>query len=256
MTLDYAGKTVEAVNTYFLQEPEDVLSAPGCQEEDTDLDELPETIEYTGDGRVFIGKFPAEEFRYGSRLIVKEGQEAVFFRDDQPLDLFGPGTYILEKPLLPLMGRAYELTDDAEDAFSSELYFIRKDVQMDFEWSMRPQRVRYDDGYLQVAASGDISLRVTGSRALSVKLCGSMTGLPWEEGSVLSRMIQAVLRPVIAASVSMNLRYALMQNPACVRDPESGPELLSAGLREAVQRDLSVYGLEAAEFRVTDVTLS
>ena len=42
------------------------------------------------------------EFKFGSQLIVREGQSAVFFRDGKALDVFGPGRYTLTTNNLPL----------------------------------------------------------------------------------------------------------------------------------------------------------
>ena len=59
-------------------------------------DGLASIIKYEGDNNTFIWKHPIEDFNYGSQLIVHESQEAVFFKDGQALDLFGPGRYVLE----------------------------------------------------------------------------------------------------------------------------------------------------------------
>lgn len=59
-------------------------------------DGLASIIKYEGGNDVFIWKHPIEDFNYGSQLIVHESQEAIFFKDGQALDLFGPGRYTLE----------------------------------------------------------------------------------------------------------------------------------------------------------------
>ena len=56
-------------------------------------DGLASIIKYEGDNNTFVWKHPIEDFNYGSQLIVHESQEAVFFKDGQALDLFGPGRY-------------------------------------------------------------------------------------------------------------------------------------------------------------------
>ena len=47
----------------------------------------------------------AGEFKFGSQLIVREGQAAVFFRDGKALDTFGPGRHTLNTNNLPLLTR-------------------------------------------------------------------------------------------------------------------------------------------------------
>ena len=58
-------------------------------------DGLASIIKYEGDNETLVWKHPIEDFNMGSQLIVHESQEAIFFRDGQALDLFGPGRYTL-----------------------------------------------------------------------------------------------------------------------------------------------------------------
>lgn len=50
---------------------------------------IAEVIKYEGDNTTFVWKHPAEDFNTNSQLIVHESQEAIFFMNGQPLDLFG-----------------------------------------------------------------------------------------------------------------------------------------------------------------------
>ena len=84
-------------------------------------DGLASIIKYEGDNSVFIWKHPIEDFNYGSQLIVHESQEAIFFKDGQALDLFGPGRYTLETQQLPLLEKVYHLPTDTEGTFHSEV---------------------------------------------------------------------------------------------------------------------------------------
>ena len=53
-------------------------------------------IQYEGPNDVLVHKHEAEDFNTMSQLIVHESQEAVFFKNGQALDLFGPGRYTLQ----------------------------------------------------------------------------------------------------------------------------------------------------------------
>ena len=56
-----------------------------------------DVIKYEGDNSTFVWKHPGEDFNTLSQLIVHENQEAVFFRNGQALDMFGPGRYTLHR---------------------------------------------------------------------------------------------------------------------------------------------------------------
>ena len=64
---------------------------------------MPIVIKYEGDNKTFVWKHPITDFATGSQLIVHESQEAIFFRNGEALDSFGPGRYTLETGILPKM---------------------------------------------------------------------------------------------------------------------------------------------------------
>ena len=73
------------------------------------MSEIAEIIKYEGDNTTFVWKHPKEDFNSLTQLIVHENQEAVFYRDGQALDLFGPGRYTLETGNIPKIGKFLNL---------------------------------------------------------------------------------------------------------------------------------------------------
>ena len=124
---------------------------------------LASIIKYEGDNETLVWKHPIEDFNMGSQLIVHESQEAIFFRDGQALDLFGPGRYTLETQQLPILEKLYDLPTNPEGTFHSEVYFINKAVQMAIKWGTagqgalhRPphQRPAGDRGFRRAESAG------------------------------------------------------------------------------------------------------
>ena len=151
---------------------------------------MPFVIKYEGDNSTFVWKHPIEDFACGSQLIVHESQEAVFFRDGQALDLFGPGRYTLETQNLPLLNKVYKLPTSNTGTFHSEVYYINKTVQMGIKWGT-PDKVRFLDPItgmpLEIGASGQMNLMAADSRKLLLKLVGTTAGIAWgEEGAPAS----------------------------------------------------------------------
>ena len=165
---------------------------------------LASIIKYEGDNETLVWKHPIEDFNMGSQLIVHESQEAIFFRDGQALDLFGPGRYTLETQQLPILEKLYDLPTNPEGTFHSEVYFINKTVQMSIKWGT-PDKVRFIDPLtsapLEIGASGELNLQVQDARKLLVKLVGTQRGIAWgdQEGfttTSASRVRIATDRPV------------------------------------------------------------
>ena len=221
-------------------------------------DGLASIIKYEGDNNTLIWKHPIEDFNYGSQLIVHESQEAIFFRDGQALDLFGPGRYTLETQQLPLLEKAYKLPTDTEGTFHSEVYFINKTVQMAIKWGT-PDKVRFIDPLtgtpLELGASGEMNIQVSNSRKLLIKLVGTMKGISWEEGPGFTKSLQASFRPLIASAVKTNLSSVIKNEAIDLLEIDEKLDLISEHLKDKILPGFEEYGLTIPQFYVTHVVL-
>ena len=127
---------------------------------------LASIISYDGDNETLVYKHPIEDFNMGSQLIVHESQEAVFFRDGQALDVFGPGRYELDTQKLPLLDKLcklYLIPIDDEMTFHSEVYFVNRATQMGLKWGTDSKVRLFDPAsglHVELGASGEFSIRV------------------------------------------------------------------------------------------------
>ncbi len=221
-------------------------------------DGLASIIKYEGDNSTLIWKHPIEDFNYGSQLIVHESQEAIFFRDGQALDLFGPGRYTLETQQLPLLEKVYQLPTDTEGTFHSEIYFINKTVQMAMKWGT-PEKVRFIDPLtgtpLELGVSGEMNIQVSDSRAMLVKLVGTMKGISWEDGPGFSKSLQSSFRPLIANIVKTNLPSVIKGEAIDLLEIDEKLDVISASLHEKLLPGFEEYGLTVPQFYVTHVVL-
>ena len=76
-------------------------------------------IQYEGDSGALVWKSPIEDFNTGSQLVVGESQEALFFKNGQALDLFGPGRHALSTQNIPLIRRLVSLPFGGEPPSSA-----------------------------------------------------------------------------------------------------------------------------------------
>lgn len=221
-------------------------------------DGLASVIKYEGDNSTFIWKHPITDFNYGSQLIVHESQEAVFFRDGQALDLFGPGRYTLATQRLPMLDKIYQLPTDSDATFHSEVYFINKTVQMGIKWGT-PDKVRFLDPLtgvpLELGASGEMNIQVSDSRKLLVKLVGTMKGISWEEGPGMTKSLQASFRPLITSAVKTNLSSVIKNEGIDLLEIDEKLQLISDHLREKMLPGFEEYGLTVPQFYVTNIVL-
>jgi membrane protease subunit (stomatin/prohibitin family) len=69
-------------------------------------------------------RFPNLSLKYGSQVIVKENQWAVFFRDGKAYDIFGPGRHTITSNNIPLLTRALRALKIIGDIFECEVIFV------------------------------------------------------------------------------------------------------------------------------------
>ena len=130
---------------------------------------IAEVIKYEGDNSIFVWKHPAEDFNTNSQLIVHESQEAVFFLNGQPLDLFGSGRYTLETQNIPILNKIINIPTGGVSAFHCEVYFVNKVEQMAISWGTdsKLQYIEPNFGFpIYLGAGGEMSLRVDDSKKL------------------------------------------------------------------------------------------
>lgn len=226
--------------------------------EEIKKDGLASVIKYEGDNETLVWKHPIEDFNFGSQLIVHESQEAIFFRDGQALDLFGPGRYTLETQQLPLLEKLYKLPTDTEGTFHSEVYFINKAVQMAIKWGT-PDKIRFIDPLtsapLEIGASGALNLQVENSRKLIVKLVGTQKGIAWDDRENFTRSVQSSFRPLIANTVKQYLPAIIKEQQIDLLEIDERVNEISALLHEKLQPGFEEYGLTLPQFYVTHVVL-
>src|SRR5437867_1905850 len=105
---------------------------------------LIDRIKFDGPADVLVWKWaradadrPTEDLTLGAQLIVNEGQEAIFYKGGQALDLFGAGTHTLSTGNLPLLRKIINLPFGGQTPFAAEVYFINKSVSLAKDWGTK-----------------------------------------------------------------------------------------------------------------------
>ena len=87
-----------------------------------------DVIEYPNEmAEEIVHRFPEEgigDFRIGSQVIVRESQRAVFFRDGNALDVFGPGRHTITTANIPLLINWIGKLFNDRTPFPAEVFFV------------------------------------------------------------------------------------------------------------------------------------
>lgn len=132
------------------------------------MPELMEIIEFLDNsGDKMVQRLPEEgsgEFKFGSQLIVRENQKAVFFRDGKSLDVFNAGRHVLKTPNVPILTKAVTRLGYGEKSpFKAEVYFLNMKLFRNLKWGTK-EPILFRDTELKM-----IRLRGYGAFSIQIK---------------------------------------------------------------------------------------
>lgn len=168
--------------------------------------EVVDIIEWIDDSRTALAwRFPRyqNEIKQGAKLIVREGQQAVFVDQGKLADRFGPGTYEISTANLPILSTLRGWKHGFNSPFRSEVYFVNTRPITDFRWgTANPVTVRDPDfTMVQVRANGLCVLRVADPEIFLREVIGTDSRVEVEElAELLRRVITLAFSDMIMAT--------------------------------------------------------
>lgn len=217
---------------------------------------LIDRIKYDGyqDGSPWlIHKFPGEEFVLGSQLIVNQGQEALFLKGGEALDLFGPGTHTLHTGNLPLLKKLVNLPFGGKTPFSAEVYYINKTSRLDMNWgTANPFQVE-DPKYgliLSIRSHGKYGMRIVDSRMFVSELVGAIPNGSTVNYAFVASYFSGLLTSRIKSVVSgfmIRQKISFLEVTAYLDD-------LSRECQEEVSKEFERFGVEIVNFYIETIS--
>src|SRR5512141_311287 len=195
-----------------------------------------------------VHRFPEEgigDFRIGSQVIVRESQSAVFFRDGNALDVFGPGRHTIATANIPLLinwiGKAF----NDRTPFPAEVYFVSRKEFANRKWGApQPIIVRNPGMGLGVAllqGFGTYSFQVTDPQQFVTQIVGARRAYATSE-------IEDRLRTVLLSKLQDLLGETAATHP--VPEIIGLTEEIGAGVRAKADADFAALGLILKTFYV------
>jgi excisionase family DNA binding protein len=208
-----------------------------------------DVIEYPSEmSDEIVHRFPETgigDYRIGSQVIVRESQSAVFFRDGNALDVFGPGRHTITTANVPLLidwiGKAF----NERTPFPAEVYFVSRKEFANKKWGTpQPIIVRNPGMGLGVAllqGFGTYSFEVNDPQMFVTKIVGA-------QGAYRTSDIEERLRTMLLSK----LQDVLGETGAKHSVPEiiGLTEEIGAGVRSKSQDDFAALGLLLKTFYI------
>ncbi len=200
---------------------------------------------------VLVFKFPSEELKLGSQLVVNQSQEALFLKGGEVCDLFSPGTHTLSAANLPILNKLVNLPFGGKTPFSAEVWFVNKTVKRDLKWGTQAPVPLIDPTYnypISVRAFGRWGLRVQGSRMFVLHIVGSQMAA--DSTKVMEYFIGEINQRFSAA-----LSRFITSERTSVFEINGKLNELSNYSASAISPELARFGVELVNFNVERVSI-
>ena len=202
---------------------------------------------------IFVYRHPIENFNIGSQLIVSEGQKAIFFRNGQGLDVFGPGRHILETQKLPLLEEIAKLPTDTDATFDSKVYFVRTN-RLNVKWGVSGINLKNPemDFYVTVGVGISCDIQILEDNESARKLLYMIKDTatsdkgnePMGAGeSYTATYISKKFEEIATSRISDLLANIIIENQINVLDLDRKRIVISEILRKDYNQILEEYGL-------------
>lgn len=213
-------------------------------------------IKYDGrskDLHWLVYKYPSEQFVLGSQLIVSQGQEALFIKGGEALDLFEPGTYTLNTSNLPILAKFVNGLFGGKTPFSAEIYYINKTVNLDIKWGTSTPIPLEDPQYkliLNISARGQYGISIMNSRLFVSRIIGAIPNGSSADPLVILRYFNGLINAKIK---SVTAGYMIKKQISFLEISQYLSELSNA-FRKTLSDEFERFGIEIINFYCESIT--
>jgi membrane protease subunit (stomatin/prohibitin family) len=200
---------------------------------------------------ILVWKYPSEEIKLGSQLIVNQSQEAIFVKGGKALDIFEAGTHTLTTGNIPLLNKIINLPFGGQTPFAAEIWFINKTVKRDLKWGTQGSLQFIDPIYkypISVRSFGSWGFRISNSQSFINQIVGTLK-------TADSERIEKFFIGEIIQKLSDALSNYFTQQNVSIFQIGSRLNELSIFTQNAISPEFDRFGIEIINFNVERISI-
>ncbi len=199
-----------------------------------------------------IFKFEEGAIALGSQLIVKEGQEAIFFKNGQALDSFGPGRHTLTTGNIPILEKLINLPFGGKTPFPAVVYFVNKTEIPNMKWGTKQPMLLMDPIYnlpVPIRAFGSYSIRITEVKSFLIMATGTWQAFTTEAIGTAFR--DMAILPKVQDLIA---EFMIKQEITILKLAAYYDEIGSGG-KGKLTEEFTSFGVELVRFAVESINI-
>jgi membrane protease subunit (stomatin/prohibitin family) len=186
------------------------------------------------------------EIKYGAKLVVREGQMAVFINEGKLADVYRPGTHTLTTQNMSILATLKGWKYGFESPFKAEVYFCSTRKFTNLKWGTPgPATMRDKEfGIVRATAFGIYAIRIKDPGTFIKDVVGT-------DGQFTTEGIQENLR----GKLGTRIKEVMPELGLSVIDLSAKVIELGSRLQQKLAAEFEAYGLELVEVQVQNVGL-
>lgn len=208
--------------------------------------DIVEWLDYTDDTIAHRFERYQNEIKNGAKLIVREGQTAVFVNEGQLADVFTPGTYDLTTQNLPILSTLKGWKYGFNSPFKAEVYFVNTTLFTDEKWGTKNPITLSDErfGLVEIRAFGTYAFKISDAGKFIVDIVGT-------DNNFTNFEINEHLKSLIATRFTDTVGEANLPIELYAANTSE----LSETCQEVMQPEFMTVGISLEKFYIENVSM-
>lgn len=208
--------------------------------------DIVEWLDYTDDTIAHRFERYQNEIKNGAKLIVREGQTAVFVNEGQLADVFTPGTYDLTTQNLPILATLKGWKYGFNSPFKAEVYFVNTHLFTDEKWGTKNPITLSDTrfGLVEIRAFGTYAFRISDAGKFIIDIVGT-------DNNFTNFEINEHLKSLIATRFTDTVGEANLPIELYAANTSE----LSETCREVMAPEFETVGISLEKFYIENVSM-
>jgi membrane protease subunit (stomatin/prohibitin family) len=210
-----------------------------------------DVVKYQAQEDEFVWKFPSQDLRIGTQVIVNPSQHAIFIRGGEILDEFKSGTHTIKTENIPLLNKIINLPFGSNSPFEAEVWYVNLISKLDNKWGTTSPILLEDPKYgiiIPVRAFGQYGFKVVNPRLFIESLVGNLPSYDADKiqkyfkGKIISSLVSLISKKLISESIS-------------ILEINIYIEELSLYCQEKITEEFRRFGLEIVNFYIISINI-
>ena len=197
-------------------------------------------------------KFPSDEFKTHSKLIVSPGQIAILVHNGAIEKILENGSYTLDTELLPFIKGLKKAVYSGDNPYPMEVYFINKRLKLDFFWGTADPIEMLDPKYniiLSMRSRGQLGVKLDNYQYFYQTLIGTLL----KNRYISFNILRDYFRGVINQKIRKHLSTEIVAKKITYFEISLHIDEIQESLEADIAKEFAKFGFQIVNFSIESI---